>query len=178
MLVHIGPRVQSNPTPSQAYPDIAAQGQFFWIYSGGEHFRIGGTSAAAPTIGGIVSLINDARLARGLPTLGFLNPFIYAIGAIVPDAFNDIVGGSNPGCGTEGFTVGVRFKHVWKRAAHSWSHRLRLAGTLSLASARPTSASYLTLPLASGVTSLNSDDSAVSLCCLGLAVVSFTDLRS
>lgn len=25
----------------------------------------------------------------------------------MPDAFNDIVGGSNPGCGTEGFTVRV-----------------------------------------------------------------------
>ncbi|KAH9928380.1 tripeptidyl peptidase A [Fomitopsis serialis] len=99
-------------TSGRAYPDVAAQGQWFWIFSGGENFRIGGTSAAAPTVGGIVSLINDARLAKGLPTLGFLNPLIYAIGAIVPDAFNDIVGGSNPGCGTEGFTAEVGWDPV------------------------------------------------------------------
>ncbi|TFY52562.1 hypothetical protein EVJ58_g9946 [Rhodofomes roseus] len=96
----------------RAYPDVAAQGQFFWIFSGGENFLIGGTSAAAPTVGGIVSLLNDARLAKGLPALGFLNPLIYAIGAIVPDAFNDIVGGSNRGCGTEGFTAEVGWDPV------------------------------------------------------------------
>jgi len=99
-------------TSGRAYPDVAAQGQWFWIFSGGDNFRIGGTSAAAPTVGGIVSLINDARLAKGLPTLGFLNPLIYAIGAIVPDAFNDIIGGSNPGCGTEGFTAEVGWDPV------------------------------------------------------------------
>ena len=31
--------------------------------------------------------------------LGFLNPLFYGH----PEAFNDIVGGSNPGCGTTGF---------------------------------------------------------------------------
>ncbi|KZT67453.1 subtilisin-like protein [Daedalea quercina L-15889] len=96
----------------RAYPDVAAQGQFFWIFDGGDNSQIGGTSAAAPTVGGIVSLLNDARLANGLPALGFLNPLIYAVGAILPDAFNDIVGGSNPGCGTEGFTAEVGWDPV------------------------------------------------------------------
>lgn len=93
------------------------------------HFQIGGTSAAGPTVGGIVSLINDARLAKGLPTLGFLNPLIYTIGAIVPDAFNDIVGGSNPGCGTEGFTVRVTINHSEACRSHI-PCRLRSAGIL------------------------------------------------
>ena len=66
---------------------------------------IGGTSAAAPTFAGFVALLNDARIKAGLPTLGFLNPLIYSIGATDPTAFNDITTGNNPGCGTEGFNV-------------------------------------------------------------------------
>lgn len=34
----------------------------------------GGTSAAAPAAAGIFSLLNDARLRKGLPSLGFINP--------------------------------------------------------------------------------------------------------
>ena len=65
-----------------------------------------GTSASAPTVAGLVALLNDARLKRGLSALGFLNPLIYSIGALFPDGFNDITEGNNPGCGTLGFNVG------------------------------------------------------------------------
>jgi len=50
----------------------------------------------------VVSLLNDARIAAGLPSLGFLNPWLYAEGF---KGLNDIVGGNNPGCGTDGFTA-------------------------------------------------------------------------
>jgi len=50
----------------------------------------------------VVSLLNDARIAAGLPSLGFLNPWLYAKGF---NGLNDIVGGNNPGCGTDGFTA-------------------------------------------------------------------------
>jgi len=40
------------------------------------------------------------RLAQGMSALGFLNPIIYS----APTGFNDITTGSNPGCGTNGFT--------------------------------------------------------------------------
>ena len=50
----------------------------------------------------MISLLNDARMDAGLPTLGFLNPWLYAQGF---EGLNDIVGGSNPGCGTNGFTA-------------------------------------------------------------------------
>jgi len=96
----------------RAYPDVAAQGQFFNLFVGGVEGQIGGTSAASPTFAGLVSLLNDARLSKGLPSLGFLNPLIYAIGALVPKGFNDIVGGSNPGCGTEGFNATVGWDPV------------------------------------------------------------------
>ena len=52
------------------------------------------------TFAAVVSLLNDVRIAAGLPTLGFLNPWLYAEGF---KGLNDIVNGSNPGCGTDGF---------------------------------------------------------------------------
>ena len=55
----------------------------------------GGTSAAAPTVAGIVGLLNDARLRAGKPVLGFLNPLLYSKGY---KALNDITGGSSYGC--------------------------------------------------------------------------------
>ena len=37
---------------------------------------VAGTSCASPTFTGIVALLNDLRLAKGMPQLGFLNPFV------------------------------------------------------------------------------------------------------
>jgi len=64
--------------------------------------RVGGTSAAAPVFAGLVALLNDARLAAGTFSLGFLNPLLYALKG---DGFHDIVAGNAPGCGTPGFNV-------------------------------------------------------------------------
>lgn len=74
---------------------------------GNETGLIGGTSASSPTVAGFVSLLNSARISAGQSPLGFLNPLIYAILAKEPTAFNDITEGNNPGCGTEGFNVGL-----------------------------------------------------------------------
>ena len=46
---------------------------------------------------GIFSLLNGERLAEGLPSLGFVNPFLYMIGEDYPAALNDIVAGNNSG---------------------------------------------------------------------------------
>ena len=51
----------------------------------------------------MVSLLNDYLISKGKSPLGFLNPLIYSTGAT---GFNDITSGSNPGCGTNGFTAG------------------------------------------------------------------------
>jgi hypothetical protein len=91
------------PLPfSQAYPDVSAQSRRFLIYFQGLAGLISGTSAAAPTFAGIVSLLNDANIAAGKPPLGFLNPMLYSIGA---GGLNDITQGNAPGCGTPGFSV-------------------------------------------------------------------------
>ncbi|KAK7054106.1 Tripeptidyl-peptidase sed3 [Favolaschia claudopus] len=86
----------------RAIPDVSAQSRKFQIVWQGKRISIGGTSAAAPTFAGLVALLNDARLTAGRPTLGFLNPLLYKRGE---HAFNDIVKGMNPGCGTPGFNA-------------------------------------------------------------------------
>ena len=48
----------------------------------------------------IISLLNDYLLSTGRPPLGFLNPWLYGRGFA---GLNDIIYGSNPGCGTVGF---------------------------------------------------------------------------
>jgi tripeptidyl-peptidase-1 len=52
--------------------------------------------------GGIISLVNDALIASGKPSLGFLNPWIYSKGY---KGFTDITKGSSHGCDTDGFAA-------------------------------------------------------------------------
>lgn len=84
----------------RAYPDIAGQSLNFTIYWNGTLRPVSGTSASTPAVSGILALVNDALIAAGKPTLGFLNPWLYAGGY---KAFNDVTTGSNYGCDTEGF---------------------------------------------------------------------------
>ncbi|KAF9266301.1 subtilisin-like protein [Marasmius fiardii PR-910] len=86
----------------KAIPDVAAQSLKFSIYVSGEPVTAGGTSASAPTFAAVLVLLNDARLGRGLPSLGFLNPLLYSKGF---NALNDIIDGNNPRCGTPGFNA-------------------------------------------------------------------------
>jgi subtilase family serine protease len=105
----------------QGIPDVAAQADRFRIFLSGKAVSIGGTSAATPTFAGIVSLLNSARLSKGLPSLGFINPLIYS--ANVSETFSDITIGSNPGCGTEGFNVGGSLDFAATYLISSLGHR-------------------------------------------------------
>ncbi|KAG6841850.1 hypothetical protein C0991_006257 [Blastosporella zonata] len=95
------PALISN-SEGRGIPDVAAQGDRFSIYLAGVRRSIGGTSASSPTFAGLVSLLNDERLSRKLPALGFLNPLLYSKGL---KGFNDITVGHNSGCGTIGFNL-------------------------------------------------------------------------
>ena len=87
---------------SRGYPDVAAQAKKFAVVANQLTIEgVSGTSAAAPTFAGVVSLLVAARVKVGKPPLGFLNPFLYQNG----DAFADVEAGYNPGCGTAGFEV-------------------------------------------------------------------------
>jgi tripeptidyl-peptidase-1 len=78
----------------RGFPDVAAQGFGFRVYDKGVLKSYQGTSASAPAFAGIVALLNDARLKAKKPSLGFLNPLLYAN----PDALNDITLGGSTGC--------------------------------------------------------------------------------
>ena len=84
----------------RAYPDVSAIGDNVVIYSKGNPTLIGGTSAAAPVFASILTRINEERISAGKSTVGFVNPTLYANAG----ALHDIVTGSNPGCGTQGFS--------------------------------------------------------------------------
>lgn len=56
-------------------------------------YRIGGTSLASPIFAGISALVDQARVAKGAPLIGFANPALYAAGTA---AFNDITHSSTP----------------------------------------------------------------------------------
>ncbi|KAI9443995.1 tripeptidyl peptidase A [Lactarius indigo] len=86
----------------RAIPDISGQADFFRIFFQGRAVHIGGTSASSPSIAAFISLLNDARISAGKPSLGFLNPLLYALNGV---GFNDITAGNAPGCGTPGFNA-------------------------------------------------------------------------
>merc|ERR1712039_855167 len=76
----------------RAYPDVAFPGHNYMVYLEGGYLLLHGTSASAPALGGLFALLNDKRLAQGLPPLGFLNPLIYQLKSA--GVFDDILVGS------------------------------------------------------------------------------------
>jgi hypothetical protein len=83
---------------------------------------IGGTSAAAPVMAGIVALLNQSLAASGKPSAGNINPNLYSLAYTSSNIFHDITSGNNmvpctagsPNCvgGTEGYSAGVGFDLV------------------------------------------------------------------
>jgi subtilase family serine protease len=51
----------------------------------------GGTSAAAPQVAGLIALANEQQANDNEPSIGYLNPLLYQVGANDPSAFSDIV---------------------------------------------------------------------------------------
>ncbi|CZR64212.1 related to tripeptidyl-peptidase I [Phialocephala subalpina] len=86
----------------RGYPDISAQGLYFAFVWNATFSSISGTSASCPLASSVIGLINDALLASGKPTLGFLNPWLYSKGY---RGFTDITSGNTSSCGTNGFPV-------------------------------------------------------------------------
>jgi uncharacterized repeat protein (TIGR01451 family) len=79
-------------------PDVALTADGIYIIAdNGISYSIGGTSAAAPLWAGYTALINQQAVLSGNPTVGFLNPAIYAIGKGTNYAldFHDVTAGNN-----------------------------------------------------------------------------------
>ncbi|KAF7290721.1 Family S53 protease-like protein [Mycena indigotica] len=79
----------------RGFPDLSLTGSAYatvvWNWTTG----LGETSASAPAVASMISLINDRLLAAGKPVLGFLNPWLY--GTAAKTAFTDITAGKNFG---------------------------------------------------------------------------------
>lgn len=78
----------------------------FQVVNDAEAVPSGGTSAASPLWGGIVGLLNDARLKAGKPAMGFLNPFLYSIGY---EGLTDITAGGSVGCNGVNGQTGAKY---------------------------------------------------------------------
>jgi hypothetical protein len=79
-------------------PDVALTADNVWVmYGDGYSGDFGGTSCAAPLWAAFTALINQQAVANGQPSVGFINPVIYAIGAGpgYASAFHDTTTGNN-----------------------------------------------------------------------------------
>src|SRR6185295_4400793 len=91
--------------PNDGYrhvPDLSlassANHDGYYVVSGGGVGYYGGTSAAAPTMAGIVALLNQYLVSTGIqgtPGLGNINPTLYRLAQSQPSAFHDVKQGDN-----------------------------------------------------------------------------------
>ena len=83
-------------------PDLAlsasADHDGYYFYSAGSPGIVGGTSAAAPTMAGIFTLLNQYLVSTGAqnqPGLGNVNPTIYRLAQNANSVFHDVTTGGN-----------------------------------------------------------------------------------
>ena len=102
------------PTCSTTYrngPDVSANSDFtFYVCAdrvGCTANEYGGTSFAAPMWAAYLALANQWAVANGSPTLGFINPQLYALGLgqRYNNDFHDVTTGSNGYSATSGYDL-------------------------------------------------------------------------
>eukprot|EP01029_Cantina_marsupialis_P018682 TRINITY_DN4300_c0_g1_i1.p1 TRINITY_DN4300_c0_g1~~TRINITY_DN4300_c0_g1_i1.p1 ORF type:complete len:581 (+),score=192.63 TRINITY_DN4300_c0_g1_i1:44-1744(+) len=101
----------------RAYPDVSAAAWYVPLYVGkaGKVVVSGGTSASTPAFAGVLSMINEVRLNKGLPSLGFFNPRLYATEMLPGNqGFVDIADeiDINPICPALGFSGSSGFRSL------------------------------------------------------------------
>jgi subtilase family serine protease len=90
-------------TTKRNLPDVAMVGDQIWvIHDNGSSGPFGGTSCAAPLWAGFAALANQMAENNSRPSIGFINPAIYAIGkgASYSANFHDITIGNNYNSGS------------------------------------------------------------------------------
>ena len=106
------PKGSYAPT-GRATPDVSALGEGFQVVMGSVVGSVGGTSASTPTMAALVSLLNEARVQKGLPPMGLFSTFAYAN----PQCFNDVTVGTNAiGRGTGPIPYGFNCTKGWDPA--------------------------------------------------------------
>ena len=79
-------------------PDVALTADnIFIVYNNGSGGLVGGTSAAAPLWAGFIALVNEQAAQLAQPSVGFLNPSLYALarGTNYAATIHDITTGNN-----------------------------------------------------------------------------------
>ena len=78
-------------------PDVAAVADSIQMFFNKGPTGVGGTSAAAPLWAGFTALVNQQAINVRQPTVGFVNPALYAIGksTLYSPAFHDMTTGNN-----------------------------------------------------------------------------------
>jgi kumamolisin len=89
------PDVAAFADPSPGYPIVCSPGVQGCKGSRQTIAYVGGTSAAAPLVAGMVALWNQQASRQGLPRPGFVAPLLYRIAQRQPSAFIDVTEGSN-----------------------------------------------------------------------------------
>jgi len=85
------PPASSYNATGRAYPDVSAVATM-------------GTSESAPTLGGILTLVTDARLRAGLKPLGFVGSRVWQVAQAHPgEAFEDVTSGNSKTSCDNGF---------------------------------------------------------------------------
>jgi autotransporter-associated beta strand protein len=85
-------------TTQRNIPDVAMTADNIYVYyNNGAKGSFGGTSCATPLWAAFTALINQQAVANGNPTVGFLNPAVYALGKSTNynNTFRDINTGNN-----------------------------------------------------------------------------------
>ena len=106
-------------------PDVAMSAAIhdgYVITYQGSLGAVGGTSASAPALAGVVALLNQFQVVKGFqkqPGLGNINPQLYRLAKAAPGVFHDITGGNNivpcaqgtPDClsGSYGYEAGIGY---------------------------------------------------------------------
>lgn len=88
----------------RGFPDVSTSMMGPLFFFEGELITHSGTGLATCIFSSVIALLNDGLISQGKPVMGFLNPFLYSVAPEVP-ILNDVTSGSNPGCGTNGFSA-------------------------------------------------------------------------
>ena len=79
----------------RGFPDISAQAARYQVWDKSGLKLLMGTSCSAPTVAGMIGLLNAARIQSNMPPMGWMNPWLYSVGWM---GVNDINKGGNTGC--------------------------------------------------------------------------------
>lgn len=163
-------QLDSTNTPSPGYnpngrgfPDISVLGVYYeTIIAGGTEYLFG-TSASTPVVAAMISLVNARRLEHGLPSVGFINPSLYATSAW--SQYTDITSGHikccsdsndppDPICCTSGFTATPGWDPATGFGSITFDRLVQVLGGLGIAepSAAPSTQEPSMRPTAQGTT--------------------------